>query len=152
MTCESCDMSQSIIQILVGRRQIEPTSGYSASVREQARFIRSTLSLHSSANNHLIGELVGLLAAAVLFPELPEAARWRDFAFRALVREAGVRMRDMGQVFHVEAFVVPRRDRVSTAKIDAARRAIAELDWKMQDVSVVVVTRLPEEVATAHAV
>lgn len=60
-----------------------------ASVREQARFIRSTLSLHSSANNHLIGELVGLLAAAVLFPELPEAARWRDFAFRALVREAG---------------------------------------------------------------
>ena len=81
-------------------------------------------------------------------------------AYSALVMPASpvssasyrVRMRDMGQVFHVEAFVVPRRDRVSTAKIDAARRAIAELDWKMQDVSIVVVTRLPEEVATAHAV
>lgn len=76
----------------------------------------------------------------------------RSLERQSWVREAGVRMRDMGQVFHVEAFVVPRRDRVSTAKIDAARRAIAELDWKMQDVSIVVVTRLPEEVATAHAV
>lgn len=62
------------------------------------------------------------------------------------VREVGVRMRDMGQVFHVEAFVVPRRDRVSARRIDAARRAVSELDWKMQDVSIVIVTSLPDEV------
>ncbi|WP_336633475.1 MULTISPECIES: cation diffusion facilitator family transporter [unclassified Microbacterium] len=61
------------------------------------------------------------------------------------VRHAGVRMRDMGQVFHVEAFVVPRRDRVSTTKIDAARRAVAALDWKMQDVSIIPVTAIPDE-------
>src|SRR5205085_962843 len=33
------------------------------SVREQAEHIRHTLSLFSSANNHLVGELTGLLAA-----------------------------------------------------------------------------------------
>lgn len=65
------------------------------------------------------------------------------------VREAAVRMRDMGQVFHVEAFVVPRRDRVSATKIDAARRAVADMDWKMQDVSIVVVASLPDEVERA---
>ena len=46
MTCESCDMSQSIIQILVGRRQIEPTSGYSASVREQAACTETSRRVH----------------------------------------------------------------------------------------------------------
>ena len=59
-----------------------------ASVREQARFIRTTLSLHSSANNHLMGELTGLLAAATFFPELPEAQAWGEFAFRSILREA----------------------------------------------------------------
>ena len=59
-----------------------------ASVREQAQFIRTTLSLHSSANNHLMGELTGLLAAATFFPELPEASAWGEFAFRSILREA----------------------------------------------------------------
>lgn len=67
------------------------------------------------------------------------------------VRHAGVRMRDMGQVFHVEAFVVPRRDRVSTTKIDAARRAVAALDWKMQDVSIIPVTAIPDEASRRGA-
>lgn len=40
-----------------------------ASVSDQADFIRHTLSGHSSANNHLLGELVGLLAAGVFFPD-----------------------------------------------------------------------------------
>ncbi|RLK46756.1 cation transporter [Microbacterium telephonicum] len=79
--------------------------------------------------------------------EDPIADRIRDELRRQpWVRDAGVRMRDMGQVFHVEAFVVPRRDRVSTRRIEAARRAISDLDWKMQDVSIVVVAALPEEV------
>ncbi|PKO20133.1 hypothetical protein CVU37_01340 [candidate division BRC1 bacterium HGW-BRC1-1] len=58
-----------------------------ASVREQAQFIRTTLSLHSSANNHLMGELTGLLAAATFFPELPEAKAWGGFALRSILRE-----------------------------------------------------------------
>lgn len=61
------------------------------------------------------------------------------------VRESAVRMRDMGQVFHVEAFVVPRRRSVSVAQIEAAREAIAQMDWKMQDVLVVILTELPDE-------
>lgn len=63
------------------------------------------------------------------------------------VREAGVRLRDMGQVFHVEAFVVPHGRSVSVDKLERARSEIVDLDWKMQDVSIVVVSRLPEETA-----
>jgi divalent metal cation (Fe/Co/Zn/Cd) transporter len=62
------------------------------------------------------------------------------------VARAAVRMRDMGQVFHVEAFVVPRRGKVSVAVLDAAREAVAGIDWKMQDVSIVIVSSLPDEV------
>ena len=58
------------------------------SVAEQARYIRHTLSLHSSANNHLMGELVGLLAAAVYFPETPRAGAHADFARDRLLAEA----------------------------------------------------------------
>jgi len=61
------------------------------------------------------------------------------------VRDAAVRVRDMGQVFHVEAFVVPHRGRVSVARIEAARAAIARMDWKMQDVVVIPVRELPAE-------
>ena len=67
-------------------REARPT--IAAAVREQAQFIRTTLSLHSSANNHLTGELTGLLAAATFFPELPEARAWGEFAFRSILREA----------------------------------------------------------------
>lgn len=67
------------------------------------------------------------------------------------VRHAGVRMRDMGQVFHVEAFVVPHRDRISTKRIDAARRAVAALDWKMQDVSIIPVAVIPDEASRPGA-
>lgn len=54
-----------------------------ASVSEQALYIRHTLSAHSSANNHLLGELVGLLAAGVFFPD---AETTRDCAVFAAPR------------------------------------------------------------------
>ncbi len=54
-------------------------------------------------------------------------------------------MRDMGQVFHVEAFVVPHRRKVTVAQLEAARHAISEMDWKMQDIVVIPVTDLPDE-------
>lgn len=68
-----------------------------------------------------------------------------DLERQPWVLEAGVRMRDMGQVFHVEAFVVPRRRTVSVAHLERARDEIVGLDWKMQDVSIVVVPELPDE-------
>jgi len=61
------------------------------------------------------------------------------------VADASVRMRDEGQVFHVEAFVVPRRDRVTIRQLHDASRGVARLDWKMQDVVIVPIDRLPEE-------
>ncbi len=39
------------------------------------------------------------------------------------VREAGSRVRDEGHVFHIEAFVVPRRRKVAIADIEHAREA-----------------------------
>ncbi|GGD88624.1 cation transporter [Microbacterium murale] len=61
------------------------------------------------------------------------------------IADAAVRMRDEGQVFHVEAFIIPRRRRVSLAKIDQASDSIAAMDWKLQDVVVVPCDRLPDE-------
>jgi cation diffusion facilitator family transporter len=63
------------------------------------------------------------------------------------VRESALRMRDMGHVFHVEVFVVPRWARVSVARIERARRGVVELDWRVQDVVIIVVPRLPDEAA-----
>jgi len=65
------------------------------------------------------------------------------------VRESAVRMRDMGQVFHVEVFVVPEHGQVRVDEIEEARRAVAELDWKVQDVVVVPAASLPPEAEPA---
>lgn len=66
------------------------------------------------------------------------------------VADAAVRMRDQGQVFHVEAFVVPRRRGVSLKHINRASERIAALDWKVQDVVMVPTDRLPDEADTAR--
>lgn len=61
------------------------------------------------------------------------------------VAEAAVRMRDQGQVFHVEAFVRPHRGSVRLVRLDRAAEAIAALDWKVQDVVIVPVDDMPDE-------
>lgn len=58
--------------------------------------IAGRLSLHSSANNHLIGELVGLYVGASCFPFWGECAKWRDFARRSLEREILLQVTDDG--------------------------------------------------------
>jgi len=58
-----------------------------ASVYQHGHFIRGHFSRYSSANNHLIGEAAGLFVAAVTWPLWPDSARWRDWAFKVLVRE-----------------------------------------------------------------
>ncbi len=67
------------------------------------------------------------------------------------VEDAGVRMRDQGHVFHAEAFVVPRRGKVSLDDLTAARDALIALDWKLQDVVVIPVDELPEEVGGSRS-
>jgi divalent metal cation (Fe/Co/Zn/Cd) transporter len=65
------------------------------------------------------------------------------------VRESAVRMRDMGQVFHVEVFAVPLREKVRVRELEEARAAVTALDWKVQDVVVIPTHTLPAEAERA---
>ncbi|HYE36644.1 alginate lyase family protein [Methylocaldum sp.] len=51
-------------------------------------FIANHLSRHSSANNHLYGELMGLFVASVTWPLWSESARWRTGAHLELEEQA----------------------------------------------------------------
>jgi len=50
------------------------------SIFQHCHFIAGHLSLHSSANNHLLGEYMGLLIGAVAWPLWPQSTRWRRLA------------------------------------------------------------------------
>jgi hypothetical protein len=58
------------------------------SIYEHGWFIRNFLSRHSSANNHLIGELMGLWVGLTAFDCGEQGAAWRAFAKAGLEREA----------------------------------------------------------------
>jgi len=61
------------------------------------------------------------------------------------VREVGCRVRDQGHVFHIEAFIVPAGRRPPSLKqLEAAREGCVGLDWKIQDIVLVLVPELPE--------
>ena len=61
------------------------------------------------------------------------------------VADAGSRMRDEGHVFHVEAFVVPRGGQVpSLETLESAREQCIDLDWKIQDIVIVLTRELPD--------
>lgn len=63
------------------------------------------------------------------------------------VEQVGCRTRDEGHVFHIEAFIVPRRGRApSLKKIAAAKEACIAIDWKVQDIVLVLVDELPDVV------
>ena len=58
------------------------------SIYEHARFVSGWFSLHSSANNHLIGEAAGLFIAGLTWPHWREAKDWVSSAKSILEREA----------------------------------------------------------------
>src|SRR5213075_3245322 len=58
------------------------------SVWQHASFISRWFSLHSSANNHLIGEAAGLFIAGLTWPNWPEAKDWVSSSKSILEREA----------------------------------------------------------------
>lgn len=58
------------------------------SVWRHAEFIRGHLSKHSSANNHLLGEFMGLLFAGLTWPCWPQAQSWLERGRRGFEREA----------------------------------------------------------------
>jgi hypothetical protein len=58
--------------------------------------ISRKLSLYSSANNHLIGELVGLFVGASCFDFWPECTEWRKLAQKFLEREIRLQVGEDG--------------------------------------------------------
>lgn len=67
-----------------------------ASIHQQLARIPGKLSLHSSANNHLIGELAGLFVGATCFDFWPECNRWQQFARESLEREILIQIGEDG--------------------------------------------------------
>jgi len=59
-----------------------------ASIEEHIKFVIRHRSRGSSANNHLIGEMAGVLVAGCVYGHLERAQQWREIAFGVLVREA----------------------------------------------------------------
>lgn len=57
------------------------------SVYQHCHFIAGHLSRYSSANNHLLGELMGLFIASVTWPLWKRSKRWKNTARRELERE-----------------------------------------------------------------
>lgn len=75
--------------------------------------------------------------------EHPLVDRVREVALTQRgVRDASVRMRDMGHLFHAEVFVVPR-GRLEPDDLSVIRARLSELDWKLEDLTVVPVPELP---------
>lgn len=63
------------------------------------------------------------------------------------VAAAGCRTRDEGHVFHIEAFIVPSGKRPPSLKeLEAARQECIAIDWKVQDIVLVLVGELPDVV------
>lgn len=58
------------------------------SIFQHCHFIASFPSLYSSANNHRLGEALGLFVAATTWPKWRECDAWRESAHNALNREA----------------------------------------------------------------
>jgi len=58
------------------------------SVFQHCHFIAGHFSRHSSANNHLLGEYMGLLVGTVTWPMWPESAAWKSTAVQGFETEA----------------------------------------------------------------
>jgi divalent metal cation (Fe/Co/Zn/Cd) transporter len=63
------------------------------------------------------------------------------------VAESRSRIRDQGHVFHVEAFVRPvTEDGATLDRLEEAAAVLDALDWKIRDVVVMPVRRIPEQI------
>ncbi len=55
---------------------------------QQGRFIREHLEFsYVATSNHYLSDVVGLLWLGIMLPELEDAAEWREFGLRELIRE-----------------------------------------------------------------
>jgi cation diffusion facilitator family transporter len=61
------------------------------------------------------------------------------------VEEVDLRLREEGQVYFGEAFVVPSDETNITEKIEAALKQARDLDWRIHDLALTPVSELPEK-------
>ena len=62
------------------------------------------------------------------------------------VDEADTRIRDQGQVFHTEVFVVPHKGQLPALdEIETVRERLSDMDWKLHDLVIIPVAELSEE-------
>lgn len=59
-----------------------------AAIYQHCDFIAGHFSLYSSANNHLLGEYMGLLVGSLNWPHWPQSAAWQSIAAQGFEREA----------------------------------------------------------------
>ena len=59
------------------------------------------------------------------------------------VRDHGIRLRDEGHVFHIEAFLVPHEgEGLTLERLAEVRKKVSDVDWKVEDVVVTAVTEV----------
>jgi len=92
-----------IWQLLQGQVDAGLRAAWLASIRAHCIRIAARLSRHSSANNHLIGELAGWYVAACTWPCWPESPAWRARAQRELEEQVQVQFHADG-VHREQAF------------------------------------------------
>jgi len=63
------------------------------------RYIERYLSTYFSPNTHLLGEAVALFFLGTLYPQIPEAARWKKSGWEIVLHEAGRQVRPDGVYF-----------------------------------------------------
>lgn len=66
------------------------------SIYQHCHFIASHFSLHSSANNHLLGEYMGLFIGACTWPCWADSEKWRNLAKQGLEEQALLQNADDG--------------------------------------------------------
>ena len=75
-------------QVFKDSHYLDMRARWLRSVYQHAEFIRGWFSLHSSANNHLIGEAAGLFIAGLTWPHWPKSRGWVATGKAILEREA----------------------------------------------------------------
>lgn len=73
--------------LFAGRVGAAFRSRWLTGIYRHCRFIAGHLSRFSSANNHLLGEYMGLFIGATTWPMWPESSRWLTLACRGLENE-----------------------------------------------------------------
>jgi uncharacterized heparinase superfamily protein len=105
----------------------DPLAKALVSLWQHARWIERDPSIGSSANNHRIGELVGLLVIGAMAPELRPASRWLDDALESLDQEVERQILADGtsveQAFSYHVFVLDLL-LVAVAALDSAGRSL----------------------------